>query len=140
VPGRAAALLWTLVVLVPACGDEAAPPPPPQRPGTVVVGGEPANDHGTEQVSEDADLEIEAGDLFFAPTVLLGAPELALPARVRAAGQERHTITAPELGIDEEIEPGESVEIELTFPESGTTVFFCRYHRAQGMLGVLVAT
>ncbi len=32
------------------------------------------------------------------------------------------------------------MEIELAFPDTGTSVFFCRYHRSRGMLGALVAT
>jgi plastocyanin len=35
---------------------------------------------------------------------------------------------------------GETVEVQLSFPESGTLVFVCKYHQDRGMAGALVST
>jgi len=32
------------------------------------------------------------------------------------------------------------VEVEVTFPQSGTVEFYCKYHRQSGMVGQLQAS
>ncbi len=83
---------------------------------------------------------VEAGEYFFGPTVLTGAAALDRDVEVRNVGSVRHNITFPELGIDQDLEPGGGATLALTFPEAGSMVFFCKFHRERGMLGALVAT
>jgi plastocyanin len=52
-------------------------------------------------------------------------------------GDEAHTFTSDELGVDEELGPGAEATIEITFPESGRVVFACRFHAGQGMRGAV---
>ena len=33
------------------------------------------------------------------------------------------------------MEAGEKAEVSVTFPDSGTLVFFCKYHQDMGMRG-----
>lgn len=128
-----------LAVVAASCGPEPDPGPRPQAPGTVLLEGEAATDRGSVDVAEGQDVELEAGDFYFEPTVWLGGPGATALVRITNATQTQHNITLSDLGIDEEIGPGQTVEVELTFPSSGTTVFFCSYHRDRGMLGALVA-
>jgi plastocyanin len=128
-----------LGVVMVGCGEEQQRPEPLQRPGTVVLAGEEATDRGTAAVEEGAEVPLAAGDYHFEPTVLTGPPGGEIDLVVRSVGQVVHNITLPEQQIDADIAPGDSVEIPMTFPRTGTAVFFCSYHRGRGMLGALVA-
>jgi plastocyanin len=40
--------------------------------------------------------------------------------------------------VDEELPSGaDGIAIDVTFPESGFQVFYCSFHRSQGMIGAL---
>ncbi len=126
-----------LAGMAASCGQDPEPGPRPQPPGTVVLEGEAATDRGSSDVADGDRIVIQAGEFFFDPTVILGPPEAAVTVRFTAGGGLRHNITFA--SIDEDLETGQTVEVELTFPSSGTAVFYCSYHRARGMLGALVA-
>lgn len=129
----------TVAAAASACTEDEPPAPRGQAPGTVSLEGEAANDHGSVHVERSTAVEIEAGEFFFAPTVLTAEPGLTTEVRFRNRGRERHNVSVTELGVDEDVEPGETIEVTVEFPESGVTVMFCKYHRDQGMLGALVA-
>ncbi|HEX2030958.1 MAG TPA: cupredoxin domain-containing protein [Actinomycetota bacterium] len=134
---RAAA---AILLVASACRGGEDPAPARQPAGTVAVDGEVANDRGSLHVGPGGEVVVEAGDYFFAPTVLTGAVGLDRDVEVRNVGSVRHNISIPGLRIDEDLEPGAATTLVVAFPESGSTVFFCRFHRARGMLGALVAT
>ncbi len=48
-----------------------------------------------------------------------------------------HTFTAPALGVDAVLAPGQTRTVRLTLDTPGTIGFFCRYHVALGMKGRL---
>jgi plastocyanin len=53
-------------------------------------------------------------------------------------GDTPHTFTIDEAGIDEELPTGvDAISIDVTFPDSGALIFYCRFHRDQGMVGAL---
>jgi plastocyanin len=39
--------------------------------------------------------------------------------------------------VDETIAAGQSVDVQVTFPSSGTVPFFCSIHQSLGMTGEL---
>lgn len=123
VVGAAAALLGA------ACGGE--------EEGTVEIGGETINSHGTEDVSGSDEIEIELDDFYFEPTVLQGEAGQTVTLEVGNEGEEEHNITIEDQNIDEDFEAGDSGEVEVTFPDSGQLEFFCKYHADQGMRGAL---
>jgi plastocyanin len=41
------------------------------------------------------------------------------------------------LGIDQDVSPGEEGEGEVTFPDSGELLFFCKYHASNDIRGGL---
>lgn len=53
-------------------------------------------------------------------------------------GSAEHTFTMEELDIDETIEPGGIVSLDVSFPETGTYEFVCRIHGDEGMRGEFV--
>ena len=125
--------------LVASCGGEGEDGPPAQRANTVVLDGTVANDHGSASVTASgAHLEIAAGDFYFEPTVVTGPAGETLSLSVASASQNVHNVTVGE--ISEDVGPGETIELQLEFPASGTAVFVCSYHRDQGMAGALVST
>ena len=108
-----------------------------EEQGTVDIGGEEATNHGSAGVEGSASFELELDDNYFGPTVLEGEAGQALTLRLHNEGEATHTFTI-DGAVDEELAPGtEDVTADVTFPEDGALVFYCRFHRGGGMLGAL---
>ena len=136
----AAALVAVALLAVGSLRREPRPPPPPtgQAEDTVVLGPVTANDRGIEDVAGMQEAAVEAGDFYFEPTVLTGERGAGLRLEVTSTSAARHTVTSAELGVDRDVPPGGTVTLQVTFPEEGILVFFCRYHQDRGMAGALV--
>ena len=143
----APALLAGLVLLVASCGggsDDGGPEGGNAAERTITLEGVPANDHGTKAVSGTA--EVELGDHYFEPTILVGAPGASVKLDLVNNGDLEHNITAdlPQVGavypLDQDVRSGGGkATVEVTFPESGDQLFLCKYHEGDGMVGVLRA-
>ena len=48
-----------------------------------------------------------------------------------------HTFTVEELGIDVDVDGGETVRFDFTFDEPGTYTLICIPHQSQGMVGTI---
>jgi plastocyanin len=108
--------------------------------GTVTIAGQDAASHGSEDVTGTEEIELELDDFYFEPTVLEGEAGQTLTVSMFNEGDAPHTFTIDELQIDQEIQPGdEGLTAEVTFPDSGALVFYCRFHVGGGMLGGLSA-
>ena len=94
------------------------------------------SDHGTVAATGDA-LTIEAGDFFFAPTCLTGVHPGTVSVTVRNSGRILHNISVPAQSIDADVEPGQSVTVQVKVG-STTVPLLCKYHRTAGMVGALV--
>jgi plastocyanin len=46
-------------------------------------------------------------------------------------------LTISDQGIDQEVQPADEAEVDVTFPESGELAFVCRFHESNGMVGAL---
>jgi plastocyanin len=110
--------------------------------GTITLEGSPANDHGTKQVS--GTVQLEMGDSYFEPTILVGAPGSELTIELTNNGELEHNINAdiPQVvtavPLDQDVRSGGGKEtVKVTFPESGQLAFFCKYHEGDGMVGAL---
>ena len=150
--GRRLVLPLALALLASACGEDQ----PASRPeatstaaghedagegheeqGTKEIGGEQATYHGTTDVSGSNHFELELDDFYFGPTVLEGEPGQTLNLGLFNEGGEHHTFTIDGV-VDEELPSGaDGIAIDVTFPESGYQVFYCSFHRGQGMIGAL---
>jgi plastocyanin len=136
-----------VVMLVAACGgdgDDGGSEAGNGAERTITIEGVPANDHGTKEVSGTA--EVELGDHYFAPTILLGTPGATVKLNLVNNGDLEHNITAdiPQVGavvpLDQDVRSdGGTASVEVTFPESGDLMFICKYHEGDGMVGVLRA-
>ena len=106
--------------------------------GQITINGDNANDHGTKDVSgETGKVEIELYDNYFEPTVLEGKPGQKVELELKNEGNNPHTLTISDQMVDQEIQPGDEAETEVTFPQSGQLEFVCRFHQSKGMVGVL---
>jgi plastocyanin len=106
--------------------------------GKKEIAGEQATYHGTQDVSGSSDFEVELDDYYFGPTILDGDPGQTLTLALHNEGGLNHTFTIDEAMIDEELGTGTSgLTVDVTFPDSGALVFYCRFHRDSGMLGAL---
>jgi plastocyanin len=96
-----------------------------------------AQDHGAADLSGQSETSLELDDFYFEPTVLMGEPGQSLSIELENEGETAHTFTLADQGIDEEVQPGDKIETEVTFPDSGALTFVCRFHQGGGMIGAL---
>jgi plastocyanin len=108
---------------------------------TIKIGSETANFKGNADVSGKTSLEIEldndGSEYYFKPTVVSGDAGSTISVELKNEGSVPHTFTSDDLGVDETVQPGATADVDVTFPGSGTAVYFCSFHRALGMLGEL---
>ncbi|HEX7097016.1 MAG TPA: cupredoxin domain-containing protein [Acidimicrobiales bacterium] len=133
-----AALVAALVVA--GCGDDgdetttaSEEGPPVSLPGEV-------SDRGSTDLGDATELELDLGDQYFAPTFVNAPGGATVSVTISNSGELPHTFTIDELDIDEQVNAGESATVEVTLPDSGTAVFYCRFHRAAGMQGAFVVS
>src|SRR4051812_3016964 len=112
--------------------------------GTVQIGSEQANNHGSKDVSGETKVELEAdndgSDFYFSPTVLTGSPGQKLTVDIHNEGDTDHNFSIDDQSISQDIAPAEEHDVTVTFPQSGELVFYCEFHRSQGMLGELTTS
>jgi plastocyanin len=143
--GRSAAILalaLTLGLVAVACGEQQ-----PSRGGGSTDGQgtegtssfsiEDANDHGAVDLSGQAETSLELDDFYFEPTVLMGEPGQITNIELENEGDQAHTFTLDDGSVDEEIQSGDKVEVDVTWPDSGSLRFICRFHEGGGMIGAL---
>lgn len=110
-----------------------------EEASSTTIAGQAANDHGSKDVSGEDELEMEADDFYFEPTILEGTAGQTLKIDIENEGSATHTFTIDDQDVDVTIEPGDTQEVEVTFPQSGVIRFYCRFHDGQGMAGALEA-
>jgi plastocyanin len=105
--------------------------------GTTTIAGQKANDHGTKDVSGESSVELEQDNFYFEPTILKGSPGQELTIELSNEGSALHNFSIPDQSIDQDVQPDTKGEVTVTLPDSGTLVFFCKYHQSKGMVGGL---
>jgi plastocyanin len=105
--------------------------------GQKTIAGVKANDHGSKNVSGEAEVELD--DFYFEPTVLRGKPGSQVTIELKNEGSTEHNFTIDAQKIDEDVEAGEDAKVTVTFPKSGVLSFYCKYHKSMGMAGALAA-
>jgi plastocyanin len=76
-------------------------------------------------------------DNTFDPATIDGDPGSKVTLALENSGKAEHTFTVDDQKVDEELEPGDKATVSVTIPDSGSVEFYCRYHRAGGMVGTL---
>src|SRR5262245_33998323 len=124
-------LLIALMLVAASCGGG------DEEGGTITVDGEKANDHGSQDVSDESELDLELDDFYFDPTVLTGTAGETLTLHLENEGSTEHNFSVTDQGLDQDVEDGGNADVTVTFPDSGSLVFFCKYHQNMGMRGAL---
>lgn len=141
-------LLVTAVLLLigAACGDDSPDASSSTTGGeesttTTVASGEApvdlgseVNNHGTKDLT-GSEIEVELDDFYFGPTFIKASPSTTITVQLKNEGTSPHTFTIDSLGVDEELQPGDSTDVSVDLPASGATAFYCRFHQSQGMQG-----
>ena len=129
-----------LVLLAAGCGGSSSGSSSSESGGgggKKTIAGVPANDHGSKNVSGEAEVELD--DFYFEPTVLRGKPGSQVTLELRNEGSTEHNLTIDSQSIDKDVEAGEDAKVTVTFPKSGQLSFYCKYHKNMGMAGALAA-
>ena len=105
---------------------------------SITVGGLTLSDHGTIEVNGQAELDLEADDYYFAPTFLRGTPGHKLKLVIENKSSTLHNFSILGQHLDKDVPPKGKVLVEVTFPPSGVVRFFCKFHSALGMNGMLL--
>jgi plastocyanin len=72
-------------------------------------------------------VELEADDFYFKPTeITLSAGEKVTVA-VQNEGANEHNLTVEGLGVNQDVEAGETAEVPVT-PKAGSFPYHCEYH------------
>ncbi len=130
------ALLLVLGMVAAACSkkpDEGGG----KEGGTITIGQDKANNHGSEDVSGNDEFKVEIDDFYFEPTVLKGTAGQKVKLELDNEGSALHNFSLPEQNLDQDVAAGKDGEVTVTFPQSGILEFFCKYHRGRGMAGEL---
>lgn len=101
---------------------------------------QPASDHGTKDVKSLTELDVEADDYYFEPTFLQGQPGQKLALTIENESGTLHNFSIPEQQLDKDVPPKSKVTVEVTMPQSGTALFFCKFHGPLGMKGELLSS
>lgn len=92
--------------------------------------------HGALQVDADT-VDVKAGDQFFDPTCLTGVSQGTVTLTIENTGQALHNIQIQDQGIDKDIEPGETVTVDVEMGDK-PVAFTCKYHTTLGMHGAVL--
>jgi plastocyanin len=83
---------------------------------------------------------MDAGDFYFKGTFIRGESGQELTLEIQNVADQVHNFSLPEQGLDQDIPPdSDRVDVDVRFPQSGGLQFFCKYHTARGMNGLLLA-
>ena len=139
----AVAVLFVFVLIASGCSSSAkksatsAPTSAGETASTIMLNGQTANSHGTKDVSGGGSQEVEVDSFYFNPTVFTAKAGDKLKLTLSNDSKTVHNFSVAELKIDREIPAGGKTTVTVTFPKSGMLVFFCKFHRASGMIGAL---
>jgi plastocyanin len=148
---RTQGLIWIVAaatLTVAGCANEptgsgvpspSTPSPTASTPAVgeeINLGGLTTAYHGTAEVTGLQKVTIEMADHFFEPTVIHGGPGQELVLALENKSESSHTFTTADGIADIEVKPRSVAEGKITLPQSGNLLFFCRFHKDQGMVGL----
>jgi plastocyanin len=129
---RLMAIVAVFAVFAVACSSSSSSTP---------AGGSSSSGGDTVDVTGMTATQVEAsnsGSTFsFTPATLTGSAGQSLTITVKNVGSTPHTFTIDGQSVDVEVQPGSQADVTVTFPDSGSVEFYCRFHVGSGMKGSL---
>jgi plastocyanin len=121
-------LLGAVAVFVAGCGGGGS--------STAVKLSGTTTNKGTKDLA-GTDITLEQDDFYFNPTFIKGGtPGATITVHLKNDGQNPHTFTSTAFGIDQQVNAGETKDVQVTLPQSGATEFHCKFHQqSNGMQG-----
>lgn len=143
------ALTTVLVLGAASCssgGDASSEPTrasPAGADGTPDCGAEaglrpPLEDRGFGEATAGS-VTLDASEFAFTPTCVRVEGGGALDVTVTNGGAALHNLQIESLDIDEDIDPGASISVQVELPVTGALPFICKYHTANGMQGAFLS-
>ncbi len=118
------------ITMLTVAGVAAASAPAKKPP--VKLSGSVTNKGNAKAVDGTADMSV--GDFFFDATFIKAPKGETVAVTVTNDGGTQHTFTIDKQDIDETLDPGASVTVDVTLPTSGKpAVGYCRFHAGSGM-------
>jgi plastocyanin len=127
------AVVLALALVATACSKKASG----GGGGTITIAGQKANDHGTKDVAGASSVGLEQNNFYFNPTILKGTAGQKVTLDLSNKGSALHNFSITDQNVNQDVQPGQNAQVTVTFPQSGTLVFFCKYHQTLGMVGAL---
>lgn len=106
-------------------GDETTSSTAPST--TTTIGGSPQDDA----------VRVSMKEFSFDPKDVT-VTKSAIALKLSNTGSARHTFTADDPKLDQEVEPGKETEVLIAMGAKTEFTFYCRFHRASGMQGKVV--
>ena len=104
----------------------------PAKKAPVKLSGKVTN-KGTGAATNDA-AEMEVDDFYFKKTFIKAPKGSTVSVTVKNDGSVQHTFTIDKQNIDETIDPGRSITVDVAIPANGKPVAgYCRFHKSSGM-------
>ena len=91
----------------------------------------------TGDASGKSTLDVSAQNFFFTPNQITGTAGEKVTFHITNEGDTTHNFSIDSLNINENIDAGQSADIQVTFPSSGSVEFYCSIHKTLGMTGTL---
>jgi predicted lipoprotein with Yx(FWY)xxD motif/plastocyanin len=129
---KALAAVAAAAMLLVACGGGG------DNNKTVQLGPLSANDHGTKDATNATTLSVEVDSFYFEPSFIHGSAGQKLKLTLENESNTLHNFSLTSQSIEKDVPPKGNVEVDVTFPQSGAALFFCKYHTGSGMNGELL--
>jgi plastocyanin len=134
---RLLVLFLALGLVASACSKKAETTGSASGSGQMTIGSDKANNKGTASISGKEDISVEMDSFYFKPTVLKGTAGQEIKLELENESNTLHNFTLADQNIDQDVQAGQKMEVSVKLPQSGFLEFFCKYHKASGMVGEL---
>lgn len=134
-------LLLTLGLVAAACSKKSDTTPSEsssETSGTITINADKANDHGEKTIGTETEVEVD--DFYFNPTTIKAKPGTTVKLELANESNTLHNFSLDDQSIDTDVPAGGNVDVMVTVPASGSVEFYCKYHKASGMVGQVEAS
>ena len=133
-------LLLPAVALAAGCGSSSSGSGGGSAGSTVpTTSTTAAASKGTMDVSGMSSVSLQMHNYFFSPKVLRGTSGQKITVKLTNKGSVEHDFSVVGEHVSVFVQPGKTATAQVTFPKSGSLVFYCKIHRSLGMTGLLKA-